>query len=412
MPRALVLLLLAATARAEPVIVETGHYRLHYDGPQADADLAGRVLEAGYAEFKRHFKAEPKLKKGEKLVVRFFQEREDWAKAIIADKALPPAKAGGFYWPTTKTAYLYRQPTRLNTRMLLIHESGHQFHYLARTRNSAPAAYWYTEGVVEFLCEHSWNGTRLRLGILPTLNLRDYPAKALPLANAADFKLQDFVEGKQHETSRPLGWALYRFLATIDDKKIRGKFTKWSRKMDGGNSPGPLFRKTFGRDKSLQARFVAWLETEQQPWEQIFNEWQPAGENALRGLSKVNSACRPKGPVKTLQATFVIPKKGTRWKAGILLHYTSREDYSVALLDWGGFVDIKKRIGNRWQPIERGQGPPKPKDGVYKLMAFRRKGQVTLMIGNSGYGPWELPGDTLGLVVENCDIIFRNLKWD
>lgn len=412
MPRALVFLLLAATARAGPVIVETGHYRLFYDGAQADADLAGRVLEAAYSEFKSIFKAEPKRKKGEKLVVRFFAGRENWAKALVADQAVPPADAGGYYWPTTKTAYLYRQPTDYYTRALLIHESGHQFHYLARTRNRTPAADWYAEGVVEFLCEHHWNGEQLTLGILPTLNLRDYPAKALPLAKAAGFKLHEFVAGKQHAGSRPLGWALYRFLATVEDKQVRGKFTRWSRKMDGGNSPGPLFRKTFGRGKQLQAQFLTWLEGEQQPWEQIFNEWQPAGENSLRGFSKVSSACRPKGPVATLQATLVIPKEKTGWKAGILLHYLSKEDYSVALIDGGGFLDIRRRVGGRWQTIERGQGPPKPGDGAYKLMAFRRKGNVTLMIGNAGYGPWELPGKTLGLAIENGGITFHHLQWN
>ncbi|MHC4956861.1 MAG: hypothetical protein ACYTGN_00700 [Planctomycetota bacterium] len=404
--RALVFALaLASVCAAEPV--ETAHYRLHHAG--ADAAELSRVLEAAYAGFAKFFGAEPKEK--DKLVVRFFEKREEWAKAIIADRAVPPADAGGYYWPDSKTAYLYRQPTRYYTRALLIHEAAHQFHYLARTRNSQPKAYWYSEGVAEYLCEHHWDGEQLTLGVLAMANLRDYPKKALVLAANEGFKLQDFVEGKQHATSRPLGWALYRYLLTggKDGKPLKG-VAKWQRKMDGGNTPGPIFKKTFGRGKKAQEAFVTWLRGEQQTWTQIWNEWYPVGENALHGVADVVSACRPKEPASVIKATLHAPTKG-RWMAGILLHYESGEDYSVALLDWGGFLRIQRRVGKGWQTIERGPGPPKPKDGKYKLQAFRKKGKVYLMVGADGYGPWELPGNVLGLALDRGAVTFSDIDW-
>jgi hypothetical protein len=397
----LFVLVAAAAASAEPI--ETTHYRLFHAGP--DAPEAARVLEAAYAGFVRFFGTEPK-EKG-KLVVRFFEKREEWAKAIIADRAVPPADAGGYYWPDSKTAYLYRQPTRYDTRALLIHEAAHQFHYLARTRNSQPKAYWYSEGVAEYLCEHYWDGEKLTLGVLAMANLRDYPKKALALAEAEDFKLQHFVEGKQHPTSRPLGWALYRYLVTGKHKGL----ARWQRKMDGGNTPGPIFKKTFGRGRKVQDAFVDWLRGEQQTWVQIWNEWYPVGGNALHGVADVVSACRPKEPATVLKATLHAPKKG-RWMAGILLHYSSKDDYSVALLDWGGFLRIQRRVGKGWQTIERGPGPPKPKDGKYKLQAFRKKGKVYLMVGADGYGPWELPGNVLGLALERCRVTFSDIEWE
>lgn len=384
------IVLISVAVLAEPI--QTTHYTLHFDGPRAEADEAVRVLESAYDQFQKFFKKKLKLAKGEKLVVRFVKELGD-------------GRQGGYYDPESKTARLVRQPTRYGTRALLIKQACHQYHFLARTGNKAPAAAWYTEGLAEYLAFHHWDGETLTLGVAPTVDPRDFPDKALKLAKDPAFNLQHFVEGQQHAESRALGWALCRYLVTEQAKKVQ----KWARKMDGGNQPGPLFKKTFGRE--MQAPFVKWLETQQQAWVQIHPEWQPVGPDALRAFSPRVSACRPKGAIETLQVTLVAPPRGKRWKAGILLHYTSDEDYTVFLIDWGGFVDIKRRVGKSWKPIERGPGPPKPQNGLYKLQAFRKKGKVYVMIGNDGYGPWELPGNNMGLCIERCEVTFRTITW-
>jgi hypothetical protein len=386
-------LLLAAVT-----VVETPHYRLHAEGSGEQAEEFGRVLEAAYAGFQKFFSAAPKLKRGEKLTVRYFLTREAWGKAILADRAVPPAQAGGYYWPASKTSYLYRQPTRLYTRTLLIHEAAHQFHYLARTGNNHPSQYWYTEGAAEFLAAHYWDGETLQLGVLPHVTLKDYAAAALQEAKRPGFRLDDAVSGKA-AVSRPLGWAIYRFVATDGFKGFAG----WAKKMDRGGAAGPLFARAFGRGKKLEARFTAWLEKHQQPFRQIFNEWQSTGVRGLRGLAGVVSACQLKRDAKELSATIVPPKQG-RWKAGMLLGHAGPGDYVVALLD-GKRLYVDRRVEKGWQELARREAT-----GT-RLRAFRRDGRVVLEIDGAEAGSWELAGSRFGLAIDNCDVRFENVSW-
>src|SRR5690606_4627791 len=110
--------------------------------------------------------------------------------------------AGGYYWPTNKTAYLFKQPTVYFTRMLFLHEVMHQFHHLARTKNKNPKAGWYTEGVAEYISRHFWDGEDLTLGILPIATLEDYAAKALERFEDEGFDLAAMIDGSAG-SSRP-----------------------------------------------------------------------------------------------------------------------------------------------------------------------------------------------------------------
>ena len=48
---------------------------------------------------------------------------------------------------------------------------------------------------------------------------------------------------------------------------------------------------------------------------------------------------------------------------------------------------------------------------TYVFQLFRRKNGVTMMIGNAGFGPWDLPGETFGLAVQKSDLRFRGVAW-
>lgn len=404
------LLLLSAPLRAEEV-VETEHYTLHTEATPAEAQEMGRVLEAAWNGFKKYFGKKPRLKKGEKLVVRHFLTREPWAKAIAADGATPPA-AGGYYWPTSRTAYLYRQPTKYYSRVLLLHEAAHQYHYLARTDNKEPTVYWYTEGVAEYLSWHNWDGRKLELGVVPTVSLKDYAAAALAEATGDGFDFQSIVDGTNEAPGRAVSWALYRWLATGGKKgKPLPKFDTYRRKMDKGNKPGSLFRKMFGQPKAVQPDFVDWLRKNQQPWEQVFNEWMGLGPNTLRGFSRTRSVCRLKIPVNVLEATMVIEGKAKGWRGGMMLHYENPKNFSMAVIDWAGFVHVARYVNGSWRTLEKGEVPAVDHTKNLKFQLFRKGDQVTMMIGPIGFGPWELPGRYFGLAVERSDVTFKDISW-
>jgi len=354
------------------------------------------MLEAAWPQYAEFFGSEPKLKKGEKLRVRYFTTRERWVKALMADRAIPPGKAGGYYWPTTKTAYLYQQPTRSYTRTLLLHEAAHQFHYLARTRNSNPQVPWYTEGIAEYLAEHFWDGETLELGVVQLVTLKDYPTAALATLKSGELILDE-------TTPRPVGWALVRYLAT----KPHRRFQRLCKKLDAGAANS--FDKTIGKPKKIHAELTTWLEREQEPWAQVFNEWNGVGAKSIRGFADVVSLCRVKRPTKELAATLIRPADG-RFKAGVLLEYKDAKDYTVALLDQDGVLHIQRRRDGGWKILERHGSLVVPDQRIPFVAARSAKGVLFTVCGRT-FGPWKFEGDTLGLALEACDVTFTDLEW-
>ena len=397
---AALLLLFAEVAE----VVETPHYTLHAECEPALAQEYGRVLEAAHVEFAKFFGAKPKVRRGKKLVVRFFATREAWAKAILADRAVPPADAGGYYWPASKTAYLYRQPTKLYTRTLLIHEAAHQFHYLARTKNNKPSSTWYTEGIAEYLAAHTWDGETLTLGVLPHVTLKDYAAGALTELERTGFKLDAAIGAA--DTSRPLGWAIVRFAATNGFKR----FSTWTRKMDSGGSATSVFKRHIGKGKKIQAQFATWLRQNQEPFRQVYNEWQSAGPRAIRGFSGAVSTCQLKNDVSELTLRFTPPKEG-RWRAGVLLDHQSDGDYTIALLNQQHSLQVDRRTGKRWQDVARSRHPDSAQQGSYRMRVYRKGDGVFLDFAGKTLGPWKVKGSRFGLALDNCDITFREVTW-
>jgi len=398
----------APAARADVQVVRSAHYDLHYEGARVDAEEAGRVLEAAWRGFRAFFGSEPKLKAEERLRVRFFVSRAGWAAGLRADGATPPERAGGYYWPATKTAYLYRQPTQYFTRTLLVHEAGHQFHFLARTHNRSPSAAWYTEGLVEYLSWHRWDGKRLELGVLPGVSLKDYPQVALKDIEAGAFDLAAFVAGKR-PAKRPIAWALVRYLATGKAGKPLPGFEALRRKMDRGAQAASTFKRVFGRPDRFLGGLRSWLRTHQAAWAQVFNEWEQTGPAAFRGHAGVVSACRVKRPVRSLEAVFAVPARGLRWRAGVLLHWTSADDYTVALVTRVGEIAVDRRQAGRWKRLFSGRMPPADGARTRRLRAVREGPRVAFFLDGRRVGAWKLPGTALGLAMDNGDIAFSKV---
>jgi len=398
----------ASPARADEQVVRTAHYALHYEGARVDADEAARVLEAAWSGFRAFFGSQPRLKAEERLQVRFYVSRKAWAAGLRAVGATPPTGAGGYYWPGTKTAYLYRQPTQYFTRTLLIHEAGHQFHFLARTHNKSPSAAWYTEGLVEYLSWHRWDGRRLELGVLPGVSLKDYPAAALKDLEAKGFDLAAFVAGKR-PAKRPTAWALVRYLATGRKGKPLPGFEALRRKMDRGAQAATTFKRALGPPGKLLPRLLTWLRTHQAAWAQVFNEWEQTGPAAFRGHAGVVSACRVKRPVRSLEAVFAVPARGLRWRAGLLLHWTSADDYTVALVTRVGEIAVDRRQAGRWKRLFSGRMPPADGARTRRLRAVREGPRVAFFLDGRRVGAWVLPGKTLGLALDNGDLAFSEV---
>ncbi|MHC4223415.1 MAG: hypothetical protein ACYSUN_05445 [Planctomycetota bacterium] len=408
---AILALLCAASSpvlgQEEARIIETKSYRLEHSGPAEEANEHAQVLQEAFKGFQKFFKKKPK---GTPLMVRFFEMRAPWVAAIEADGGKPPATQADYYNPENEVAYLYRQETVYGTRLLLIHAACRQYHFLARTRNKALAAQWYEQGVEDFVSAHIWDGKSLTLGVLPLVSVDDHASKALEAVSREDFDFTKYVDGEV-EASRPISWALVRFLATGENGKPFSKFGGFSAKMDGGVAPLGSFKRHFGSPRELKKRFLFWLDREQEPWSQAFPDWFAVAPDRLRGIaSRKLGVCYLKGPVEVLSAKFK-PRKGGGWKAGMILHFTSKDDYTIALIDWGGYITVRRKERGGWKIFEQGEGPGPTQKGIYPLQAFRKGGNVYFMIGELAYGPYELPSTRLGLCVERADLTFYDLSW-
>jgi hypothetical protein len=407
-PVILVILTAASAAPAEPDVhvVEGARYRLTWNGNEAQAKDMSKLLEAAWKPFRAFFGAEPRLRKGKRLDVKFYGTRETWLAGIRADNAVPPRSGGGYYSPRTKTAYIYRQPTPYYTRCLVIHEVCHQFHYLACTGNVGPKALWYLEGVVEHLCWHTWDGESLELGVLP-ISIKNYPAAALKALEDGEMDLKTLVEGKLH---RALGAMLVRFLYEGEKGRLRRTFRKLAKKLDRGAESLSAFKSCFGNPQALQPRFLAWLIGAQEPWSSDFHRWELVGPGRILGTAKVLTHTRLRYPARSLKGTLDIPASGT-WHAGVLLHYQDRKNLTLALASNRNFIEVRRKKGGAWTRLAR-ETCPKPKTpGSLRFQARREGSLVHLEVEGEAFGPFELPGATFGLALDRCTVRFRDLEW-
>ena len=401
---------LAADDPELPVVpYETAHYRIQLEGSKVEAEEAGLVLEAAYKGLAAWFGKEPDLEKGERLEVRYLATRASWEAAMRADGLTPPTDAGGYYSPGNRTLYMFRQPTEYFTRVLLVHEATHQFHFLARTRNKAPSARWYTEGLAEFLSWHQWDGETMVLGVRPWVTLKDHAKVALEKVQAESFDLKAMAQ-KDEWAGYPASWALFRYLATGRKGKPLKGFETFCRKMDRGGTAGSLFKNLFGGAKKVRGDFVAWLEAEQQPWAHTFNQWEDLGEGRMRGHAGVVSFCRLKQNAKQLEAKLELPADGA-WRAGLLLHFVDSKDYVVALADHNRNLHIDRRSDGRWKRLATYRIKRQPPGRMLAWEARRTGAGVSLTVAGKKYGPWNWPTSSLGLAVDSSDLRFHEVSW-
>jgi hypothetical protein len=388
-------------------VVRGGHYTLHWEGDDAQAEEMSRLLEQAWIEFGKFFSAQPPLRRGKTLTVKFLQTRDGWRKAIADGGGTPPASGGGYYCPHSRAAYLYRQPTIYYTRALLIHETCHQFHYLSRTGNTGPRANWYVEGVVEHLAWHTWDGKSLALGQVP-ISLKDYPAAALTALEKGEMNLKRLVEGGHH---RPMGAMLVRYLVEGEKGRLRSRYEKLAKAYDRGRASTSGFKSVLGDPAKLEPRFKSWLEKNQEPWAQVFNYWERIGPGRFEGIAKgVYSAARIKAPAAHIEAVMEIPKEGP-WDGGLLLGFLDKKNYTMALVNGGKRLVVSHLEKGRWKTLASRSLPSPRQKGLLRFSASRTGKDVTLFVEGEKMGSFKLRGLTFGLAARCCTVRFRDVKW-
>lgn len=377
---------------------------------RADAEEALAVLEAAWPHYAAFFDGEPRLEKDERLRISLHESLESMVAAIRAGGGSPPTTAGGYYCPVSRTAFLFRQPTRWYTRALLIHEAAHQFHWLVgetRKGRKGPPPAWWGEGVVEHLAHHTWDGEHLRLGVIPPISLEDYPSRALASAASADFRWETLPTQPEN---RPLQMHLTRWLATSQNGKPTAGFRTLRERLDRGeNADEKAILKASGlKPDALDTTLDTWLASVQQPYVWLFNEWDSLAADRVRGTAQVVASCRTRVPVAR-HAAKLRPLHGGRWRAGLLVHHTSNDDHTIAVIDSGKELRVDRWTGG-WKVLGvHALQASADAEGWWSISAERdaASGRVLLRVGEQRFGPYELPEGPMGLAIDGADVEFQ-----
>jgi len=319
------------------------------------------MAEAVWLAFSSYFESSPELDTSDRLNVSFFSSQPRFQAALAAIGAHAP-DAGGYYAPSTRTAYLYEQGNPYYTNVLYIHEMAHQFHYLARTGNENRPS-WYVEGLAEYLGRHDWDGDCVRLGVIPMLSWEDLPRSALESVSTPGLKASSVVS--ESVASRPLSWAVTGYLERGDGGAKADAFAAYRALMDAGSPAGPSeFEALLGPLSAFDVGVAEWLPTAQEPLTPIFTEWMHVAPGKVRSLrTGALSLARVKQPHSAFEITVEEGSSGAY--AGVLAGFTDTTNFVAYLVGDDGRISEFKVVdgGVSWENVGPAVSPNA--DGSY-----------------------------------------------
>ncbi len=382
-----------AAVKVEGARVTTAHYDLWVEG--LDGAEVGHLLEAAYVRWEAFFGGAPEGR----LPGRIYATAEAMAAGMAAD-GIRYGGGGGYYHPGNRTFYAFAQPSAFFSRMLILHEGTHQFHYLAATGNQGYAGFWFGEGLAEHFGMHNWDGTRLSQGVIPAISLEDYPAQALAEFDAKGQDLAALV-ADQGGWTRPSGWGVVSWLLDERPAEARLLFAR----LNAREAPSGAWEAVFGPIGAADvAAYRAWLAGHQQPWREVWRSFEERGE-ALVGSSGVNALAVRKTPVDALTVSLE-PLAGTL-RAGLVLGYTDPQHFVVVQVLASRDLWVFRMTPAGWQWVTGGRAAAPPPDGRDRLAARRAPGGGWIAAVN-GVDVVTVPDEGLpGLNVDGCTVAFR-----
>jgi hypothetical protein len=377
----------------------------------------GRLLEASFSAFQAWFKATPPAAPG-LLPVKLYADESAWAAGLAADGIAAPAEAGGYFSPSTRTAYLFVQPNPYYTHVLLLHEATHQFHELSRTKGQG-FPFWYAEGHAEYLSRHDWDGQCVRIGVIPLLSWEDIGGHALAESKSPGIDVPTVINGPS-VASRPASWALFRYL---DTGAHHDGFQAFRDAFDQNlTDQAHSFAALVADPASLSAPLAAWLPGAQEPMKPIFTEWvhvglgyagghpQPPGA-ALAESPGAFSLAILKSPVMHFEAAYDVPSASS-WSAGVVLGYEDDQNYVAVVVS----PDKKLRTftATAGKTLWNDVGTAPASSGATGTLAVDFGAGATATVTVNGAST-KLPIGSLpavaGLAISDSKVSFHDVAW-
>ena len=407
---------LGPTAIPEPPIeiegdwVRTPHYELLSPSTSIDKRDLGLMMEQFYTQATGYFEAEPEgvgTGEGEsRLVGKIFADNASYLAGLRADGiGADLGGSGGYYDPGGKIFYLFVQPSRHYTRMLTMHEAAHQLQHLAGgCRNPG----WWTEGEADHLGMHTWDGKTLHMKLQPLISLEDHPESALEAFSSKGRDIGYITRGERGWSYRE-AWGVVSFLndkLPTEAKALRGRYC-------GGESSAEGWAAVFGGPVTAEINesYEVWLSSNQQPWDWVWNSFEPLGHDGFHGQAGSNAIAVMK--VRPEALTVEIEPVSGNLRAGLMVAYHDSSDFVMLRLYADRRLEvIRVNPGWSWAWLVSITAP-EPDAGTLDRMGARiEDGKLVVTVNGSEVVVLDDPKDvagSFGLNLEGCEILVRVL---
>ncbi len=274
----------APAAAQERTLLEknTAHYALKAWATSDELRTWSELLEQTWPEIEDALRATPKLDANEKLAFRIDADKEACLKATLDDKqSMPKSADPAWFSPYNRGVYMYRQPSAVFTRMMVIYAAVLQYHALCKGKNIDLDTTWFVHGLAQTLSVHRWDGVKVELGVSPRLCVVDYPARALEALGGPGFELD--TKDEERIANPYASWSAVRFALYGAGGKLRAKFQKLALGYSGSKLSGKEFLRELGFDRNTRKDFREWLLAEQYPFAIEQGDWEEKLDRSLVG---------------------------------------------------------------------------------------------------------------------------------
>jgi hypothetical protein len=388
------------------VIATTAHYQLEAEADVARASDWARLLEAAFTQQTLMFEGAPEPARLP-LRVKVFRDAAAFRAGLSADGIASVGEAGGYYEPSNETAYLYVQPTRYYTQVLLVHEAVHQIHDLTRTASSLP--FWYIEGIAEALSRHDWDGRCAHLAARPLLSQEDTPLDAQTELASGGPSLTEVVSGAV-VPSRPLAQMVFRYLMRADGGPLAPAFLDFRRAVDRGTAAPDAFVSSFGAPTAQESAWRDFVAADQEPMAVVFVEWTHVDATRVIGRSPaVFSIARVKEPISRFELAFDAPE-GTGWSGGVLLGYQDAGRWEALVVRSDGRLARFDVNGTAfWNDVG---AAPAAIDGGWRFEVAYTPGRVETRINGTPLSFATTLPPVSGPAIDSGEIRFTDIRWE
>lgn len=390
--------------------VATEHYQLELEvGSKERAEELGRMAEAAWLAFTEYFEGSPELDTSQRLYVSLFSTEERFHAALEAIGA-EASDAGGYYSPSTQSAYLYEQPNPNYTDILFLHEMTHQFHHLSRT-GSQKLPFWYVEGIAEYLGRHDWDGKCIRLGVVPMLSWEDLPGRALESISTSGLDSFGILSGEA-EASRAESWAMIAYLERGADGAHAEAFAAFRAVMDADNPAGPSdFEELVLPLDAFESGVAEWLPTAQEPLKPIYTEWMHVAPGTVRSLrTGLLSLARVKAPHTSFELKATVLSSGTY--AGVLTGFTDSDNFVAYLVGEDLQLSEFKVVADVVSWEKMGLAVVPKDEGSFHWSVTHSDSETQVEVNGVSFtaaGGFE---PVSGPAAYDAEVLFTDLEWD